>query len=36
MNIGYHINKMRKEGTLVRHGSTKGGKWIIRSARETE
>ena len=27
--VRYHINKMRKDGILVREGSTKAGRWII-------
>ena len=28
-SVRYHMDKMRKEGTLARKGSTKAGKWIV-------
>lgn len=28
--VRYQMDKMRKEGILVRSGATKGGKWIIK------
>ena len=28
--VRYHINKMRRAGILVREGSTKAGKWIVK------
>ena len=28
--VRYHMNKMRRAGILVREGSTKAGKWIVK------
>ena len=30
--VKYHLDKMRQEGILLREGSTKAGRWILRAS----